>query len=142
LAQLKEVAQGVQNFSGSFRGLLRINVDSTFARLCLAPRVGKFLQEYLDIDLQLVIRDRIGDLVADGFDAAIRFGHPQPSGLIARRLLQARILTCCSLAYLKRKGRPKTPQDIARQGHECLQFTAPIRPPEAHFPGNSTKAEK
>jgi DNA-binding transcriptional LysR family regulator len=125
LAQLEEVAQGVQNVAGSIQGLLRVNVDPTFARLYLAPRIGKFLEKYPGINLQLAIRDRLGDLVADGFDAAIRFGYPAPSALISRRLLQVRIFTCCSPDYLKRRGRPKTPQDIATQGHECLHFTDP-----------------
>jgi len=87
MAQLEEAAEGMVNAAGRVRGRLRVNVDPTFARLFLAPRIGSFLEAYPDLHLDLVIRDSIGDLVAEGFDAAIRFGDPEPSALIARRLL-------------------------------------------------------
>jgi DNA-binding transcriptional LysR family regulator len=82
LSQLEEVAEGVQNVSGMVRGHLRVNVDPTFARLFLAPRIGEFLETHPSLRMELVIRDRLGDMVAEGFDAAIRFGEPEPSGLM------------------------------------------------------------
>ncbi len=121
-SQLEELAEGAQNVSGTVRGQLRVNVDPTFARLFLAPRIGAFLQTHPALNLELVIRDRLGDLVAEGFDAAIRFGEPEPSALIARRLLQVRILTCCSPAYIARRGKPKHPPELYSGGHECLLF--------------------
>lgn len=125
MAQLEEAAEGMVNAAGRVRGRLRVNVDPTFARLFLAPRIGSFLEAYPDLHLDLVIRDSIGDLVAEGFDAAIRFGDPEPSALIARRLLQARILTCASPVYLKRRRRPRTPRDLEADRHECLLFRDP-----------------
>ena len=122
LSQLEEVAGGVQNASGIVRGLLRVNVDPTFARLFLAPRIGDFLAAHPALKMELVVRDRLGDLVAEGFDAAIRFGEPEPSGLIVRRLLQVRVLTCASPSYVKRRGRPTTPQELQTKNHECLLF--------------------
>ena len=84
-----------------------------------------FLEGCPDLRLELAVRDRISDLVAEGFDAAIRFGDPEPSALIARRLLQVRILTCASPAYLDRRQRPETPGDLEQQRHECLLFRDP-----------------
>jgi DNA-binding transcriptional LysR family regulator len=120
LSQLEEVAEGVQNVSGIVRGQLRVNVDPTFSRLFLAPRIGEFLQIHPALHLELVIRDRLGDMVAEGFDAAIRFGEPEPSGLIVRQLLQVRVLTCAAPSYLKRRGKPVTPQEL--KNHQCLLF--------------------
>ena len=80
--------------------------DATFARLFLAPHIHRFLEAYPGLRLDLAIRDEIGDLVQEGFDAAIRFGDPKPSALIARRLLQVRILTCASPAYFTRQTAP------------------------------------
>ena len=122
LAQLEVVAEGAQNISGVARGRLRVNVDPTFARLFLAPRLGIFLQAHPALRLELMASDRLGDMIADGFDVAIRFGEPEPSALIVRRLLRTRVLTCASPAYLKRHGRPRRPQELETKNHECLLF--------------------
>ncbi len=125
LTQLEAVAESVQNLSGTVRGQLRVNADPTFSRLFLAPRLGTFLASYPELQLELIVRDRLGDMVADGFDAAIRFGEPEPSALIARRLLQVRILTCCSPSYIARRGQPQIPTELQSQNHECLLFRDP-----------------
>ncbi len=126
LARLEEAAEETIHASNAVRGRLRVNVDATFARLALAPRIGGFLQAHPELHLELDVRDQLGDLVAEGFDAAVRFGDPEPSSLIGRRLLQARILTCASPAYLTRRGRPRTPRDLGKDGHECLLFRDPV----------------
>jgi DNA-binding transcriptional LysR family regulator len=122
LTRLEEVAEGTIRSAGAVRGRLRVNIDPTFARLVLAPRIGSFLKKYPELHLDLIVRDQMGDLVAEGVDAAVRFGEPEPSGLIVRRLLRARILTCASPGYLAVRGRPKSPRELAKQGHECLLF--------------------
>jgi DNA-binding transcriptional LysR family regulator len=124
LSGLEEAADVAARSSALVGGRLRVNVDPTFARLVLAPRIGGFLGAHPDLHLELVIRDQIGDLVAEGFDAAVRFGEPEPSTLIARRLLRTLVLTCASPAYLSQYGRPNTPRDLSR-GHECLLFRDP-----------------
>jgi DNA-binding transcriptional LysR family regulator len=71
------------------------------------------------------VRDRLGDPVAEGFDFAVRFGEPEPSTLIRRRLLQARVLTCASPSYLEECGRPNQPIELANGRHECILFRDP-----------------
>jgi DNA-binding transcriptional LysR family regulator len=124
LSGLEEAADDAARASALVGGRLRVNVDPTFARLVLAPRIGSFLGAHPDLHLELVIRDQIGDLVAEGFDAAVRFGEPGPSTLIARRLLRTQVLTCASPAYLSQHGRPHAPRALSR-GHECLLFRDP-----------------
>ncbi len=124
-SQLGEVAEGMVKAAGKARGRLRINVESSFARLFLAPRLGAFLKAYPEVRLELLVRERLGDLVAEGIDAAILFGEPVPSALIARRLLQVHILTCASPDYLARCGRPRKPADLEAEKHECLLFRDP-----------------
>jgi DNA-binding transcriptional LysR family regulator len=125
LHRMEEVAAGISDAVGKVQGQLRVNVDATLARLFLAPRIRTFLELYPGLRLELVIRDNVGDLVADGFDAAVRFGEPKPSALIANRLLQVRILTCASPAYLAGHERPSNPRDLERQHHECILFRDP-----------------
>jgi hypothetical protein len=54
-------------------------------------------------------------------DLAVRFGEPAPSALIARRILDARILTVASPIYIGRHGRPSHPQDLASETHQCIR---------------------
>ncbi len=126
LAGLEDAVSQAAGATAAPRGTLRVNVDPWFARLVLAPRLGEFLAGYPLLSLELVIRDRLGDLVAEGFDAAVRFGEPQPSALIGRLLLKTRILTCAAPSYLKRHGTPKRPMDLADGRHECLLFRDPV----------------
>ncbi|MGC3730949.1 LysR substrate-binding domain-containing protein, partial [Enterococcus faecalis] len=77
----------------------------------LGPVLGNFMRSYPQLQLDLHTRDQLGDLVADGFDLAIRFGIPQSSSLIARKLMEVRVLTVASPSYLEHYGRPAIPQD-------------------------------
>lgn len=106
--------------STAVQGRLRVNVDAFFAGRMLAPHIDKFLQRHPGLELELTVRDQLGDLVAEGFDIAVRFGQPPSSSLVARRLLDTRTVTVASPDYLKRRGRPNTPGDLA--GHSCIQM--------------------
>jgi len=97
------------------------NVDPLFSRVVLSPKLSEFLLQNPQMELRIETRDRIGDLVSDGFDLAVRFGEPTPSALIARRILDARILTVASPIYIDRHGRPSHPQDLASDTHQCIR---------------------
>lgn len=107
------------------RGRLRVICDGWFASLMLAPRLQPFLDAYPDLTLDLVVSDSMGDLVSDGFDVAIRFGAPDISGLVTRKLLETRILTCASPAYIARFGQLQHPRELADAHHQCLLFRDP-----------------
>ena len=125
LSRLEEATEETLRSGQTVRGRLRVNVDPTFARMVLARRVGDFLRIHPDLHIELVVRDGLGDMVAEGFDVAVRLGYPEPSALIAKRLLQYRILTCATRRYLAERGRPRTPQELEKQHHECLLFRDP-----------------
>jgi DNA-binding transcriptional LysR family regulator len=125
LAGLEEAAASAAQGTTAIRGRLRVNIDPYFSRLILGPRLGAFLEAHPQLTLELITSDQLGDLVADGFDLAVRFGHPRPSTLIARKLLDSRILTVASPAYLKRHGHPKDPHELSGGGHVCIQFRNP-----------------
>jgi DNA-binding transcriptional LysR family regulator len=125
LTGIEDAATDAAGSAAAVRGRLRVNVDPFFARFVLAPRVGKFLEAHPELSLEIIGRDRLGDLVSDGFDAAVRFGEPEPSTLVARRLLDIRVLTCAAPAYLARRGRPAHPRELADARHECIHFLDP-----------------
>lgn len=126
LSGIEDAAIQAAGSAVTVRGRLRINVDPYFARLFLAPRVGKFLAAFPELSLEIIGRDRLGDLIADGFDAAVRFGEPEPSALVARRLLETRVRTCAAPAYLAKHGRPEHPRDLGDARHECIHFVDPV----------------
>jgi DNA-binding transcriptional LysR family regulator len=125
LGAIAEAADGARGEASDVRGRLRLNCDPWFASLLLAPRLQAFLDAHPRLTLDLVVRDRLGDLVSDGFDAAVRFGEPEAPGLITRKLLETRILTCASPGYIARHGRPEHPSDLAHDRHESLLFRDP-----------------
>ena len=123
LQRIEEAVEHTARSSGQVRGRLRVNVEPAFGRLALSVKIGSFLKAHPGLTLELVARDRLGDLVADGFDAAIRFGRQEPSHLAACKLLEVRVVTCAAPEYLQKRGQPRTPKDLVKQRHECLLFT-------------------
>jgi DNA-binding transcriptional LysR family regulator len=120
LAGISEAAAETSKSREAVRGRLRVNVDPLFSRMVLSPNLSAFLLQNPGLELRIETRDRIADLVSDGFDLAVRFGEPAPSALIARRLLDARILTVASPAYVDRHDRPGHPQELASDAHQCI----------------------
>lgn len=123
LAGLEDAASDASAARGAVKGRLRVNVDPWFARLVLAPRLPDFLARYPDLSLDVMVRDTPGDLIAEGVDVAVRFGAVGPPALVARKLMETRIVAIAAPSYLKRHGTPRRPQDLAR--HECLLFRDP-----------------
>ncbi len=117
---LEEAAQEAAGTRAAVRGRLRVNVDAFFSRTVLAERLPGFLARHPDLAIELVMRDRTGDLIADGFDLAVRFGDPPPGRLVARKLGETRVLTVAAPAYLAARGTPGHPRDLA--AHDCIDF--------------------
>jgi DNA-binding transcriptional LysR family regulator len=125
LAGLEEAAASVATSKDAVRGTLRVNMDPFIAQLMLGPQLSRFLKRFPGLKLELIARDRLGDLVAEGFDLAIRFGEPRPSTLVARKLLDTRVVTVASPAYLKKTGRPTHPSELEEGNHRLIDFRDP-----------------
>ncbi len=125
---LSGIGEAVTIASGSsttVRGRLRVNMDPLFSSLLLAPHLGRFLDRYPEVSLELLTRTELGDLAREGFDLAVRFIDPSPSSpLVARKLLETRVVTVAAPSYLKKHGRPAKPADLG--SHHCLQFRNPV----------------
>jgi len=125
LGSLEEAVSSVTAGATTVRGRVRVNIDAFFSRQMLAPRLGAFIERHPELALELVARDQLGDMVAEGFDLAVRFGHPRDSALIGRKLLETRMLTVAAPSYLKKHGRPKTPDALKGGRHVCIQVRDP-----------------
>lgn len=117
---IEQAAVTASGAAGIVRGRLRVNVDPFFSRVVLAAQISRFLDSYPEVRLELIMRDHVGDLVADGFDLALRFGDPPAGSLIARKMIETRILTVASPAFVARHGRPKHPSEIKKL--QCIEF--------------------
>ena len=122
---IEEAVNEVAGASSTPRGRLRVNADPAAGRLLIAPRMGAFLRANPEVSVELVVRDQLPDLVAEGFDVAVRSGEPDGSSVVARRLCQARILTCAAPAYIAQHGRPRHPRELGDGRHECILFRDP-----------------
>ncbi len=87
----------------------------------LASLIAAFTKKYTAINVELLLDDRVIDMVEEGIDVSIRVGWPEDSSLIARKLGESPRLLCASPDYIERRGRPESPAQLAE--HECIIFT-------------------
>ncbi len=99
-------------------GTLRVTAPVVFGRLHVLPVVVAYLKAHPDVDVQLMLADRVINLVEDGVDLAVRIGELPDSTLVARRVGEVRPIVCASRDYLKRHGRPRRPADLS--GHDAV----------------------
>src|SRR6266403_1029101 len=112
ITEANEAEAAAQGAGAGLEGRLRICSPVTFARLHLVPKLGTFLDAHPKLRLELVMDDRIIDLVAENIDAGLHLGVLRDSALIARKLAQADRLVVASPAYFERRGVPRTPADL------------------------------
>ncbi|WP_049621622.1 LysR family transcriptional regulator [Frateuria defendens] len=99
-------------------GSLRVTMPAAFGSQYVSPLLPEFLARYPELKLYVHLSDQLMDLVSAGFDLAIRIGALDDSSLVARRLAANRRVLCASPDYLRRRGTPRTPADLA--AHDCL----------------------
>jgi DNA-binding transcriptional LysR family regulator len=122
LAGLEEAAADAAGAAAVVTGRLRVSVDPWFARMVLAPKLQQFMARYPRLSVDLMTSNYREEMMM-GVDVAIRFGPPETSSLIARKLLETSIITCAAPAYLEKHGEPRTPHDLVH--HELLLFRDP-----------------
>ncbi|WHI53294.1 LysR substrate-binding domain-containing protein [Microbulbifer sp. MLAF003] len=122
LSILSDVEEAEGAFKGSLpKGEVRVDVQGTIARYFVMPKLPQFFERYPDITLVMSEGDRWVDLVQEGVDCAIRYGHLADSELIARRLTMLDRLTCASPGYLERYGTPKSLRDLSHHRAVALR---------------------
>lgn len=128
VAESREAEEEVRQMHGAPRGLLRISAPPTGLRATLVEDlIAAFMARYPDIEVELMAESRYVDLVAEGYDLALRGGILRDSALTVRRLIRMRTGLVASPDYLARRGRPRRVADLAR--HDLLVQRAPGRQP-------------
>ncbi len=120
LGEVEDAEQAMSLRRAGPRGLLRVSAPMSFGMMHLSPLVASFLREHGDVRFDMELSDRTVDVVGEGFDMAIRIGTLPDSTLIAQKLVDVRMVACCSPGYVRRRGAPVVPADLAR--HSCLLY--------------------
>src|SRR6516164_7749480 len=120
---LEDISEAERAAAGEYsapRGNLIITAPIVFGRLHVLPVVLEFLTAYSDIDVRLVLADRVVNLQEDHVDLAVRIGELPDSSLVATRVGSISRVVCGSPAYFAERGMPKAPADLG--SHDCITF--------------------
>ena len=122
VAEADDAAEVAAGASATPRGLLRVHALPAFAETYLTAPIARFLAQYPDVRIELRLGDRLPDLALDGLDVSIVMTRRlADSGLLARKLAKAKVVTCAAPSYLRRHGIPFRPQDLVH--HHCLSHS-------------------
>lgn len=122
---LEHIGEAERAATGEYaapKGDLTLSAPIVFGRLHVLPIVADFLLAFPDIDVRLVLSDRVVNLLEEPVDIAIRIGDLADSSLFAARIGAVQQIVCGSPAYLGRRGIPKRPEDL--RDHDCVTFEA------------------
>ena len=120
---LEEIGEAERAATGEYaapKGELVVTAPVVFGRLHVVPLVAEFLAHYPEIDINLVLTDRVVHLMDEPADVAVRIGELPDSSFVATGVGAVRRVICASPAYLAAHGVPARPRDLA--GHECITF--------------------
>jgi len=121
LAEVEEAEAALSARRAVPKGRLRVTASVMFGRLRVAPIVAQFLAAQPAVEVELLLLDRVVDLVEEGIDAGVRIGYLAESSLVAVHVGETRRVVCAAPAYLKKAGAPKVPRDLAQ--HRCIGFS-------------------
>ena len=120
LARLKALEEDIADDAEGLRGAIRLTSSAALGRLHIVPLVIEFMERHPDVEIELLLTDKIVDLVGDGFDLAVRSGILPDSSLVSRKLKSNRRVLCAAPAYLNQHDAPKKPEDLTV--HRCLRL--------------------
>jgi DNA-binding transcriptional LysR family regulator len=118
VAELEDAERAVSSLQDSPRGFLRVTTGTNVGYL--GPIVSDFLKRYPEVRIEMHCTGRVVDLIEERFDLGVRAGPLSDSTLIARNLGTAKWFLVATPAYLRKRGRPKSPEELS--AHDSLLF--------------------
>jgi DNA-binding transcriptional LysR family regulator len=124
--------------AAGLKGALRISAPTTLGVTTLSPAIAEFARAHPALSVELSLSNRRVDLVAEGYDLAIRVGDLPSSTLVSRRIGTYRLICCASSSWLAGHGEPQTPTELGKGG--CI-VNSNFNPPDVwHFVGPAGEA--
>ena len=136
LLDLSEADSSISNMATSLQGNLLISVPRDFGLLYISPNLPKFIELHPNLHVEIEFEDKRVDLVAEGYDLALRIGYMQDSSLVARKISSSPMHFVASPSYLDARGIPLTPDDL--EYHQGLLYKSSLN--QVHW--QSTKANQ
>ena len=136
LLDLSEADSSISNMATSLQGNLLISVPRDFGLLYISPNLPKFIELHPNLHVEIEFEDKRVDLVAEGYDLALRIGYMQDSSLVARKISSSPMHFVASPSYLESRGTPITPDDL--EYHQGLLYKSSLN--QVHW--QSTKANQ
>lgn len=121
IVEADEAELAARGAGAGLSGRLRISAATTFARLHVVPLLPRFLAEHPGLDINVVLDDRVIDLVVEGIDLSLRMGDLADSTAVARRIATGGRSVLATPAYLARAGEPRHPAELA--DHEVVIYS-------------------
>lgn len=118
--QIERGFASVKDLATAPRGLLRLTAPVALGRQQIVPLLPAFLRDNPELRIELELADRLASLAQEGFDLAIRHAASVPDTHVAWVLCETRTLLVATRSYLRRRGTPAAPGDLA--GHDCLHY--------------------
>jgi DNA-binding transcriptional LysR family regulator len=125
ISALANAADAVHASNREVAGVLRVTAPLGFGDY-LAPVLAALVARHPALSIDALLVDRLVDLIAEGFDVAVRIGPLPPSALRARRLGETQAILCAAPAYLEARGMPRHPRELT--AHEHILFTVKPKP--------------
>lgn len=125
LAELEDAESELGRRRERPRGKLRLHVGVGLATHLLVPALPRFVAQFPEIEVELVVEDRTFDLAHEGIDISLRPGPPLDTSLVARKIGEFERVVCASPDYLSQHGTPRNPDELAR--HRCIGIVLPGR---------------
>lgn len=139
LTDWEEAEASVGRQQTALKGGIRMSLPLSFGHVHIGPAILEFQRHHPDVSLDIEFTDRKVDLIAEGFDLAVRIGELSDSTMIARKLTAISTTVVASPEYLKRNGVPKTPDDL--NTHRELRFALRSRKSWTYVDKNGSTGE-
>ena len=136
LLDLSEADSSISNMATSLQGNLLISMPRDFGLLYISPNLPKFIELHPNLHVEIEFEDKRVDLVAEGYDLALRIGYMQDSSLVARKISSSPMHFVASPSYLESRGTPLTPDDL--EYHQGLLYKSSLN--QVHW--QSTKVNQ
>jgi DNA-binding transcriptional LysR family regulator len=120
LEDIGEAERAATGENAAPKGELVVTAPVVFGRLHVVPVIAEFLAHYPEINISLMLTDRVVHLMEEHGDVALRIGDLPDSSLVATQVGKVRRVVCASPSYLSNRGVPTTPDDLV--GHDCITF--------------------